>query len=418
MSDRRHFLDMLVLANCAFFLSGALTTLFMTPGETALEGNAFGRATMGVSYLLVAAVLVSYRREVLVVFQRNRSLVALIVLGFASSLWAETPELSFRRCGAAVGTTLLGIALSIKLTLEEQLRFMSWLFRILAILSLGCVLLFPSYGISDTPEAEWRGVFGFKNFFGSLMAISILIEWQLPTSTRWSKILNRGALLLSVILLIASNSMTPLMALVGALVLAGIYKFATFRLRMPLYATVVATLLIVSLGYVLVAPKSDAFAALIGRTPNLTGRMEIWPLVISAVQERPILGYGYAGFWTESVSAVVERAIGRVIYSHNGYLDTILTTGALGLSLVAIFLGTGLKRAFDWSVHAESRTKFWPVTLLSFFFFYNFAECTIFMQHMLWALCVAAIVGTDLVLFAPEPVTEDDPRWTTSESLQ
>jgi len=418
MGDRRHFFDMLILGNCAFFLSGAITTMFMTPGANALEGNAFGRTTMGICYLAVAGMLVSYRREVLIVLRRNWSLAPLLMLGFASSLWAETPELSFRRCGAAAGTTLLGVALSVKLTLEEQLRFLSWLFRILSLLSLGCVLLFPSYGISNTPEAEWQGVFGFKNFFGSLMAISILIEYQLPTDTRWSKTLNRAALLLSFLLLVRSNSMTSLLGVVVTFALVETFKFATFRLRMPLYATVVASLLIVSLGFFLVTPRSDALAAVFGRTTNLTGRTEIWPLVISSIQERPILGYGYAGFWTESVSAAVVGAVGEVIYSHNGYLDVILTLGGLGLSLALIFLGTGLKRAFDWSVHGESRTKFWPVAFLCFFLFYNVAECTIFMQHMLWALCVATVIGSDLTLFAPEPVPEDPWQPTTSEAFR
>jgi O-antigen ligase len=416
MSDRKHFFDMLVLGNCAFFLSGAITTMFMTPGASALEGNAFGRATMGISYLAVAVMLVRYRREVLLVFRRNRSLVALVALGFASSLWAETPELSFRRCGATVGTTLLGVALSIKLTLEEQLRLLSWMFRILAILSLGCVLLFPSYGISDT--GEWQGVFGFKNFFGSQMAVSILIEWQLPANTRWSKALNRAALLLSGCLLISSNSITSLMAIVGTFVLVEIYKFATLRLRMPLYATVVAPLLIVSLGFVLVAPKSDAFA-FIGRSSDLTGRTEIWRWVTSAIQERPILGYGYAGFWTESASAAVDRAVDvKVTYSHNGYLDILLTNGVLGLSLALVFLGTGLKRALDWSLQGESHTSLWPLAVVSFVLLYNLGECTIFMQHLQWALCVAAVAGSDLTLFAPERVSGDEWQWTTSEAFR
>ena len=378
----------------------------MTPGATPLEGNLFGRLTMGISYLAVAGMLVIYRRETLMVVRRNWSLVALVLLAFVSSLWTESPELSFRRCGAAAGTTLFGVALAIKLTPEEQLRLLSWLFRILSILSLACVILFPSYGISNT--GEWRGVFGFKNFFGSQMAVSVLVEWQLPTNTRWSKVLNRAALFLSACLLILSNSITPLMALVGAFVLLEIYKFAILRLRMPLYATVVATLLIVSLGFVLFSPQSDAFSALVGRSSNLTGRTEIWRGVISSIRERPILGYGYAGFWTESASASIDRALGvNVTYSHNGYLDTFLTNGALGVSLAVVFFGTGLKRAFDWSVQGESHASFWPLTFLLFFLLYNLGECTILMQHFIWALCVAAIVGSDLALFAPETVSED-----------
>jgi len=104
MNNRRDFLDLLVLVNCAFFLTGAITTLIMTPGATPLEGNLFGRLSMGISYLAVAGMLVTYRREVLIVVRRNRALAALVLLAFVSSLWTETPELSFRRCGAAAST--------------------------------------------------------------------------------------------------------------------------------------------------------------------------------------------------------------------------------------------------------------------------------------------------------------------------
>ena len=407
MNNRRDFLELLVLANCAFFLSGAISTLILTPGATPLEGNAAAQAILAISYLGVAAMLVAYRWETLVVVRHNWSLAALVLLAFASSLWAETPELAFRRCVAAAGTTLFGIALAVKLTQEEQLRLLSWFFRILSILSLACIILLPTYGITDTAEHEWRGVFGYKNFFGSIMALSVLIEWQLPTSTRWSKVLNRAALLLSACLLIGSNSITSMMAVVGAFVLLEIYNFATLRLRMPLYATVVAAVLILSVGFVLVAANSETFLVLLGRSSDLSGRTEIWRWVVSSILKRPILGYGYAGFWTESAAATIEHAIGRPMYSHNGYLDTILTNGVVGLSLAIVFLGTGLKRAFDWSVQGESHASFWPLTFLLFFLLYNLGECTILMQHFIWALCVATIVGSDLALFAPETVSED-----------
>jgi O-antigen ligase len=190
---------------------------------------------------------------------------------------------------------------------------------------------------------------------------------------------------------------------------------------MPLYATAVAALLIVWLGLALLSPNVEALAALVGRTServsDLTGRTEIWRWVITFVQERPILGYGYAGFWTESAAATLERTIGTHMYSHNGYLDTLLTNGALGLALAVVFLGTGLRRAFDWSAQ-ESPTRLWPLAALSFFLLYNVGECTIFMQHFIWALGVAAVVGSDLALFEPEAMPEDELLWTTSEAFK
>jgi len=417
MSTRRDYFDLFVLANCVFVLTGAITTLFMTPGATPLEGNAFGQFTMGITYLAVAPILVKYNRETLILIRRNWSLAAIILLAFVSCLGTETPAFSFRRCFATTCATFFGVALAVKLTLEQQLRLLSWLFRIISILSLACVILFPSYGITDSLEQEWRGVFGFKNILGVVMAMSVLVEWQLPTNTRWAKALNRMALLLSMYLIIRSDSITPLVALIGAFLLVQIYQFATLRLGMPLYATVVATLFAVLLGFALVVPKSEGLAALVGRTTELTGRTEIWRWVIIFIQERPLLGYGYAGFWTESASAAIERAIGQHMYSHNGYLDTILTIGVVGLSLAVVFLGTGLKRALDWSAKGDPGTRLWPLAFLLFFLLYNLTECTIFMPDLQWSLCVATVAGSDLTLFGSEAVLEDELRMTTSEAV-
>src|SRR3974390_3312159 len=128
MSNRRDVLDLVVLANCAFVLSGAISTLPLTPGATPLEGNAFGRLILSISYVAVAAMLFTYRQEALVVVRRNWTLALLVLLAFASCLWAETPEFSFRRSIGVAGATLFGVALAIKLTLEEQLRALSWMF--------------------------------------------------------------------------------------------------------------------------------------------------------------------------------------------------------------------------------------------------------------------------------------------------
>jgi len=419
MMTRRQLFEWLALANCTFMLSGAITTLTLTPGDTALEGNALGRLMLSVSYFLVALTLIACRREAVLAVQRNWTLAALVVLAFASCLWAETPAFTFRRCIAVTGATLFGVALAVKLTLEEQLRMLSWIFRGIAILSLACVIFLPSYGISVSEEQEWRGVFGYKNAFGAMMAISLLVEWQLPTRGRRQKVFNVAAMLLSAVLLFFSNSVTPMTALAGAFILVGIYNFSILRLRMPLYATVLATLVIFGLGFALVAPQSEAFAALLGRSTDLTGRTEIWRWVIAFIQERPILGYGYSGFWSASAeSDTLERAIGRHLYSHNGYLDTILTLGALGLSLALIFIGTGVKRAYGWSQHKESRTNLWPVALLSYFLLFNMGECTIFLQDLQWALCVAAVAGSDLALFAPEANLGEGSLFMAADSLE
>ena len=88
------------------------------------------------------------------------------------------------------------------------------------------------------------------------------------------------------------------------------------------------------------------------------------------------------------------------MYSHNGYLEMLLTLGAIGLLLTLFLLGTGIKRAIYLSREHQFGTELWPLAFLLYFIFHNLGEVTIAMQLLEWAMCVSCIVGTDLLLLA------------------
>jgi O-antigen ligase len=236
-----------------------------------------------------------------------------------------------------------------------------------------------------------------------MMALSVLVEWQLPASSRFSKILKSSALLLSAVLLRYSDSVTPTLALIGALLLIEIYKFAALRLRIPLYAIFLATTILATAGLTLVVANGDSVAGALGRSSNLTGRTEIWSLVFTFIPERPIAGYGYAGFWQGAApeSTTVNQVMrGWVMYSHNGYLEMLLNLGVIGLLLTFALLGIGMKRALKFSERRQSDTVLWPLAFLFYFILHNIAECTIMIQDLEWALCISCIAGADPLLFS------------------
>jgi exopolysaccharide production protein ExoQ len=413
MNAIRRFLVLLVLGSCAFILSKGLLVMFLLPDPPPYGGNSTTRLILTVSYLSVAMILVSSFREALFVVRRNWLLTALVLLALASCLWAESPAFVLQRSVAVLGTTLLGLALATRLSLEEQLRLMSWVFRIMAVLSLACVLFLPSYGISQSVDSqgEWQGIFGYKNTLGAMMALSLLVEWHRPADTSFSKFVKWLALLLSAVLLVFSNSVTPLVALVASLSLVEIYKFANQRHRIPLYAILLAILLIIGSGLTLVLMDNESVAGVLGRSSNLTGRTQIWSLVLSKISERPVLGYGYSGFWygSSSESFAVDQAFGfgtSIMYSHNGYLETFLNLGVVGFFLVLAFLGVGMTRAYYCSRRDRSSANLWPLAFLSFFLLYNLGECTILLQDLQWALCVSVVASADAALFIPNAKQE------------
>jgi len=271
-------------------------------------------------------------------------------------------------------------------------------------------LLLPGYGISK--EGDWMGVFDYKNALGSAMGLSLLIEFQLPAHTGLPRVLKVLSMLLSAVLLLNSDSVTPAVVLIVALVLLNIYKFAALRLHVPLYAILVIVAILGSVGLSFLVSNSDRVTALLGRSSNLTGRTEIWSLVLSFIPQRPILGYGYSGFWlgASPESLVVNRVMrGPVMYSHNGYLEMLLTLGAIGLLLTLILIGSGVKRALYISRQSFSSTALWPLAFLLYFIIHNAGECTIMVQDIEWALCVSCIIGADPLLFACKAQEEEMP---------
>jgi len=394
-------LELVVLALCAFLLSQALLSMILAPGATPAEGNPVWRTILSVSYLSVALILVPYYRETLYVIRRNWPLASLIALMLVSCVWAYIPSLVLRRSIAALGATLFGLALSIRLSLKDQLRFLSWLFRIVGLLSLACVILAPGRGILD---GEWRGIFQHKNILGSMMALSVLVEWHLPTDTLPSRILNILTLVLSAVLLIFSRSATPAIALIGAIAFLAVYRVAVRRFRIPRYAILLATFLMIASSISVFLWHSETVMGALGKSSDLTGRTEIWSGALSFVQEHPLLGYGYWGFWSGASpdSSALERVMGTsIMYSHNGYLEILLTLGAVGFVLVLAFLACGIKRAYECSRHNPFGVDLWPLAFLLFLVLHNIGECTILVQDLEWSLCVATVISTDAALFAP-----------------
>jgi exopolysaccharide production protein ExoQ len=127
---------------------------------------------------------------------------------------------------------------------------------------------------------------------------------------------------------------------------------------------------------------SDELLALIGRNPTLTGRTEIW----EAIKKHPVnpaIGLGYMMYWDYYGGVELERQTLVYRTAHNGYIDTYLDGGTLGLCFLGTMLlviGTRTSREFltgsQWGKFAFA---FFVVTLL-----YNVTETTYARRTPLW----------------------------------
>jgi O-antigen ligase len=81
------------------------------------------------------------------------------------------------------------------------------------------------------------------------------------------------------------------------------------------------------------AVSLDSLLELIGKDPTMTGRTDIWGYVVPYIYQRPLLGWGYAAFWSTLNPAAWEIANALRWYSpeaHNGLLEILLSGGLVG----------------------------------------------------------------------------------------
>jgi len=405
----RAAVEKVTLVLTSLILSGALWRLFSTGGQTSTDGDARTQILLAVVYSVVA-ILAAFRfRDAARSLVYNPALVCLLFLACVSSLWAESPDLVFRRALGLVGASLLGIVFASFYPFEEQLAVLRWAFRIGATATLLLFIASPSRGMSAPGGGGGiRGVFPHKNILGAAMALAFLVEWYMREHQSWAKILRILSLCAYGALLIASDSMTSIVTVVATL--GTVWAFRTLHTRLQIPAWVLGLFLTFGISAVaLMGIGAADVMGLLGRSSDLTGRTELWSAVYESILEKPLLGFGFSGFWkgSSSSSDSVQSQIGWApTYSHDGYLEITLSLGLVGLFLVIWILVTLFKRSWRRAEDHNSELDSWPLAVFFFVLIHNIAECTIAWQNCLeWSVCVATVIGCDprwRVVFAAE----------------
>ncbi len=195
-------------------------------------------------------------------------------------------------------------------------------------------------------EGSWRGVFAHKNELGAMAIHFAFIGLLLARTGRpsWGIALAASA----IVLLVMSNGKTA-MILILPTVLVGLVV-AVFHMRIVsaiLSAGLIGGLLLMTLGSIVFDPIKDLLAAILS-DPTFTGRTDIWELGMLGARDALWLGYGYATFWDSGQAmALVENRPVIVFDAHNGYVETVLSGGVIGLFLVMLWAGFEPWRAIE-----------------------------------------------------------------------
>jgi len=216
-------------------------------------------------------------------------------------------------------------------------------------LILNAVLILGGYSVqsmADTLKIGYPGYFSFKGILGEFAALAFLFSLYEIFHPGWRKALGFIIIVTSIYLVFVSESKGSLGCAILAAILATFVLFVGKKLRVSppivlLPLLICCEVLSQSLGNLL-----SRISWYIYGNYTLSGRTDIWYFVNYEIAKNPLLGWGYRSIWLVGPDApvLVDAGgwIGRMPSAHNGYYDTMLDTGYIGLVLFLIFIVTTL----------------------------------------------------------------------------
>lgn len=384
----------------ALFIAWALVTYVLTfalshSDDDVPTSNSVAAAAWGLAYLVAIAVIVVDRRTAIRLARGALPLVAIIVLAGLSTVWSVSPEATVTKSLALLGSTLVALALVCRLGLKGFVQALGLLFVFLALLNAALIAAAPSYSLKA--DGAWQGFFTTKSELGLTMVFGILtVICMGDTRRRIHQTAQIAAITLSFILVIGSRSVTSLLV---AVALALIVPLAFWmRERQSSRTGLLRALVLSATACTAMMCSIDAKAVLdaLGRDDTLTGRGTIiWPGVIDAIRDRPLLGYGHAAFWSPegpSTQYVGSRAWMPGI-AHNGFLEVALHTGMAGEAALVFFLLIGLLRGAALFWRGRDRLSAWPFLAMVYAILANLTETSFERGNEFhWVALVAAFL--------------------------
>jgi O-antigen ligase len=386
-------------------------------GASDAEGNPIN--TLIFTVFLIAAITILRKRGVdWGAFVRENKVLCLIYCYLAlSALWSEMPFVSIKRAVKDFGCVLMAMVF---LTQAQPAAAVRTVFvrvaYLLFPLSLLCIKYFPDIGRSFTHAGEpmFTGLTTQKNSLGEVVFVfSLMILWDFyeiykeesRKGKRMQLFIRIGLLLLGLWLLNTCDSQTSLLCLILGSVIFWV-GLRLVRMRQGKQILMIGMAVIICL-FTLdkTIGLSDIIIKAMGRNPTLTGRTDIWRLVLEQ-QTDPIIGFGFYTFWDSDKGKAVMNSFMKINEAHNGYLEMYLDGGMIGDTLLILLLLVAGKRVID---RLFSKATFGKMGIIFWFLviIYNFSETSFFRLDPLWFTFLLVTVECHSRM-EMEPVTSNE----------
>ena len=306
--------------------------------------------------------------------------VPVILFCLASTTWSDAPSLTLRRSVLLALSTLAAMVVGA----DFELPHIGRLFNTATVIHIALCGIFLIVGrhylYSPSDPTALKGLTTHKNIFGLEMGLAVLsftyCPFQRLSVLRWPLVL------LSFVLLVLSHSSGSLGATLGALAMFPFLFTNRFRgiQRIPLLLVSASAAAGMSF---LLYQNASLIPGLFSKNPTLTGRTQLWDIVVVAIERRPLPGYGFGSFWQglQGDSLAVIQQVGWLVpTSHNGYLELLLAVGWIGAALFLPLVLVAISRSLRYLSVEQTSARYFPATFLVFWIIYNFNESALLAQ--------------------------------------
>lgn len=362
-------------------------------------------------FLMIAAIMayvfiylfLTARRSLWVMLQ-DKWLLSMVGLAVASVIWSADRSTTTAELITFLGATAFGVYLAMRFNMREQVMLIAFALGMACLLSLAVSAMLPQIGratIGGVPNT-WIGIYDHKNTLGRYAAIAAVAFWLLRTETR-TRLFGYAGFALCMALILLAQSATALLSTLVTLAALPIYRTFHWR-RSYLRALILFAGIAIGGGFLLYFwADSAAFFELLGRDAQRNTfyvRLTLWQDLMAYIRERPLLGYGFEGFWQGGRTFYSWTPAGwEVAHAHSGYVETVLQLGIVGLALVAGHLLLNLRRAIRMIRVAPSLDGLWLAAFTTIMVGANLTYSTLMGKLTApWAMYVAATLSILLVL--------------------
>jgi exopolysaccharide production protein ExoQ len=324
-----------------------------TPFGSEADGSPLDRA---VFFLLIVAGLFVLRSRPVDgkrLLLKNKWVWLYFGFGIVSVVWSVDPAVSLRRVAKAFGNVVMALVVVTEVSRSQALAV---LLRRLAYLTLPMSIVFIRYfpdlgrSYSSLGFQQITGVASQKNSLGTLCVFaSVYCIWSLlykpsaPVRLIFGRIRAEWILLpIIAYLIVLASSATSLVCLVVASTLLVFGSHAWIRTPRRIAAITIVSALSVAVAEYAGGVSTIVIDAL-GRRADLTTRVPMWEEILRTAPGNPLLGVGFEAYWLTDIAAFILKQwpVGN---AHNGYLDTYMSSGYIGLLLLVASIGAATMR--------------------------------------------------------------------------